>query len=201
MILLVVDTSSICQSAILDKKTLLSTYSIISTKDHVEQISKCVQKVIKCANTKTPDAIVVGLGPGPFTGLRVGIAFAETMGFSLGIPVYGIMSHYGFVNIKKGKYITLSDARRKEVYWCQFYNNTLIKGPNVGEYDKLPNLPNIGWNSDPQYVNVGNLGMYAYDCLTKGINLESLAPYYIREADAKIPNLKKINQWNNMESK
>lgn len=65
------------------------------------------------------DAIVVGLGPGPFTGLRVGIATAEALGDALDKPVYGVPSHDGIalsIDEPPESFLVVTDARRREVY-------------------------------------------------------------------------------------
>jgi tRNA threonylcarbamoyl adenosine modification protein YeaZ len=65
------------------------------------------------------DAVVVGIGPGPFTGLRVGIATAAALGDALDIPVHGVPSHDGLARSLRplpGDLLVVTDARRREVY-------------------------------------------------------------------------------------
>ena len=65
------------------------------------------------------DAVVVGLGPGPFTGLRVGIATAAALGDGLGIPVHGVPSHDAMARATGATapdLLVVTDARRREVY-------------------------------------------------------------------------------------
>lgn len=80
------------------------------------------------------DAIVVGQGPGPFTGLRVGLATAAAFGHALGIPVYGVNTHDAIAhNIAPGEktLVVLTDARRKEVYWSSYEQGSRKQGPKV----------------------------------------------------------------------
>ncbi|OJG05439.1 tRNA threonylcarbamoyladenosine biosynthesis protein TsaB [Pseudonocardia autotrophica] len=67
-------------------------------------------------------AVVVGAGPGPFTGLRVGIASAAALGHALGVPVHGVVTHdalaWGLHT--GGNLLVVTDARRTEVYWAAY---------------------------------------------------------------------------------
>ena len=79
------------------------------------------------------DQVVVGMGPGPFTGLRVGIAFARTFALARTIPVIGICSLDAIAALVRGEseFIVATDARRKEMYWARYQNSLRIEGPSV----------------------------------------------------------------------
>ena len=66
------------------------------------------------------DAVVVGCGPGPFTGLRVGMATAAAYGHALDIPVYGVCSLDAIGGQTTGEVLVITDARRREVYWARY---------------------------------------------------------------------------------
>ena len=92
----------------------------------------------------TPDdlsALGVGLGPGPFTGLRVGIVTAKAMSDALGIPAYGecsldlVADQHGAIG---GSFAALSDARRKQVYWAVYdAAGVRLDGPDLGRPDDV----------------------------------------------------------------
>ncbi|QNJ94727.1 tRNA (adenosine(37)-N6)-threonylcarbamoyltransferase complex dimerization subunit type 1 TsaB [Mycolicibacterium fluoranthenivorans] len=77
------------------------------------------------------DAVVVGCGPGPFTGLRVGMATAAAYGHALDIPVFGVCSLDAIGRATKGDVLVVTDARRREVYWARYRDGVRIGEPAV----------------------------------------------------------------------
>ncbi len=75
-------------------------------------------------------AIVAGVGPGPYTSLRVGIVTAAALGDALGIPVYGVCSLDGLGDVP-GRVTVVTDARRREVYWARYEDGARVQGPDV----------------------------------------------------------------------
>ena len=95
--------------------------------DHGRALSELVAQALKVA--KPPHQVVVGMGPGPFTGLRVGIAFAQTFALSRQIPMIGICS-LDAIAIDKDQYTVAIDARRKEIYWASYKDCLLYTSPS-----------------------------------------------------------------------
>jgi tRNA threonylcarbamoyladenosine biosynthesis protein TsaB len=77
------------------------------------------------------DAVVVGCGPGPFTGLRAGMATAAAYGHALGVPVHGVCSLDAVGVRTTGDTLVVTDARRREVYWARYRDGVRIDGPSV----------------------------------------------------------------------
>lgn len=77
------------------------------------------------------DAVVVGCGPGPFTGLRVGMATAAAYGHALGVPVHGVCSLDAIGVQTTGAVLVVTDARRREVYWARYRDGVRVAGPGV----------------------------------------------------------------------
>lgn len=98
--------------------------------DHGRALSELVAEALKVA--KPPHQVVVGMGPGPFTGLRVGIAFAQTFSLARQIPAVGVCSLDAIV-IDKDQYTVAVDARRKEIYWATYKAGIRIAGPAVNK--------------------------------------------------------------------
>ena len=97
-----------------------------------------------------PDQVVVGMGPGPFTGLRVGITFAQTFGLARKIPVVGVCS-LDAIAINQSEYTVAIGARRKEIYWASYKDGVRVSGPAVSKpaevenfiIDQYPNLQKL----------------------------------------------------------
>ncbi len=78
-------------------------------------------------------AVVAGTGPGPFTGLRVGLVTAAVLGSTLGVPTYGVCSLDAIAGAvaPDGPLLVATDARRKEVYWARYLDGVRVAGPEV----------------------------------------------------------------------
>ena len=98
--------------------------------DHGRALSELVAEALKVA--KPPHQVVVGMGPGPFTGLRVGIAFAHFFALARQIPVIGICS-LDAIAITQVEYTVAIDARRKEIYWATYKDGVRVAGPAVSK--------------------------------------------------------------------
>jgi tRNA threonylcarbamoyl adenosine modification protein YeaZ len=100
---------------------------------HAERITPNVLGALADAGLSMTDlgAVVVGCGPGPFTGLRVGMATAAAYGHALGIPVYGVCSLDAIGGQTTGETLVVTDARRREVYWARYRDGIRTGGPAV----------------------------------------------------------------------
>jgi len=132
---LAIDTStSRTIVGIIDGNTVLFEKFHEGATDHGRALSQLVAEALKvCA---PPQEVVVGMGPGPFTGLRVGISFAHTFGLARGIPVIGICS-LDAIDIKESQYTVAIDARRKEIYWARYKDGARIEGPTVSKPEEV----------------------------------------------------------------
>ena len=98
--------------------------------DHGRAVSDLVAQAL--AGGPQPHQIIVGMGPGPFTGLRVGIAYAHAFAMARNIPVIGICS-LDAIDIKEDSYTVAIDARRKEIYWATYRDGVRVDGPTVSK--------------------------------------------------------------------
>ena len=121
-------TSRSCVAIIDGSKLLYSGYRDGATA-HGPSLPALVQEALAVSDV---DEVVVGMGPGPFTGLRVGIAFAQSFALAREIPVRGVCSLDAIAAQVTGKdFIVTVDARRKEVYWARYTDGARVGEPAV----------------------------------------------------------------------
>ncbi|WP_243858461.1 tRNA (adenosine(37)-N6)-threonylcarbamoyltransferase complex dimerization subunit type 1 TsaB [Mycobacterium sp. DL440] len=105
----------------------------VDARAHAEQLTPNVLGAVSDAGITVADldAVVVGCGPGPFTGLRVGMASAAAFGHALGVPVHGVCSLDAIGIHTDGDVLVVTDARRREVYWAHYRDGVRVDGPSV----------------------------------------------------------------------
>lgn len=166
---LAIDTStSRTIVGIIDGEEVLFEKFYEGATDHGRALSQLVAEALKVS--APPRQVVVGMGPGPFTGLRVGISFAHTFGLARNIPVIGVCS-LDAIAINQNEYTVAIDARRKEIYWARYKDGARIEGPAV-------NKP----------AEVDGFIIDQYPDMTKLVALSTLQsvtePMYLRRPDA-----------------
>jgi tRNA threonylcarbamoyl adenosine modification protein YeaZ/ribosomal-protein-alanine acetyltransferase len=116
-----------------DRLDVLAERVSMDARAHAERITPNVLGALADAGLKMTDlgAVVVGCGPGPFTGLRVGIATAAAYGHALDVPVHGVCSLDAIGGQTTGETLVVTDARRREVYWARYRDGVRIEGPAV----------------------------------------------------------------------
>ncbi|OBK29962.1 tRNA N6-adenosine(37)-N6-threonylcarbamoyltransferase complex dimerization subunit TsaB [Mycobacterium asiaticum] len=105
----------------------------VDARAHAERLTPNVIAALGDAHLKMADldAVVVGCGPGPFTGLRAGMATGAAYGHALDIPVYGVCSLDAIGRLTNGDTLVVTDARRREVYWARYHDGIRTEGPAV----------------------------------------------------------------------
>ncbi len=97
---------------------------------HGEVLPRLVAQLLEIENVI--DEVVIGMGPGPFTGLRVGIVFGQSFAFARNIPWRGVCSLDSMAaQIESKDFIVATDARRKEFFWAHYLNGERINEPQV----------------------------------------------------------------------
>jgi tRNA threonylcarbamoyl adenosine modification protein YeaZ len=136
--------------------------------DHGNAVADLVKQAL--AVGVNPDRVVVGMGPGPFTGLRVGIAFARAFAAARNIEVLGVCS-LDAIAVGEDEYTVAIDARRKEIYWARYKDGIRVEGPAV-------NFP----------ADVAGYILDLYPDITRLVELSAdqnyTEPFYLRRPDA-----------------
>ncbi len=195
---------------------------VIDPRRHAELLVPLVRDVLDEATTRPADldAVVVGLGPGPFTSLRVGVVTAGAFADALGRPAYGVCSLDGVGADTSGRVAVVTDARRREVYWAVYAEGERVAGPFVGRpqavVDELREMsvaqvvgpgvvlypdvfagltgssPGTGAGPiDSGYLDPVTLARLAGSDALAGRPPAPLVPLYLRRPDAAEPHLPK----------
>ena len=190
-----IDTSTVVCVGLADGDRVLASEVVGDTRAHAEALMPLVTRVLARAGAEPAalTAIAVGVGPGPFTGLRVGVVAATTMAEVLGLPVRGVCGldvlaaqavEGGFVG--SGDFLVATDARRGELYWARYDRaGVRASGPSVGKPDTLPALPTFGPGAGVA-LDAGVLARLAWSLPDAGLN-----PLYLRRPDAEAPTAHK----------
>ncbi|MFD4292030.1 tRNA (adenosine(37)-N6)-threonylcarbamoyltransferase complex dimerization subunit type 1 TsaB [Rhodococcus sp. NPDC058532] len=147
------------------------------------------------------DAVVVGVGPGPFTGLRVGMATGAAFGDALGIPVHGVCSLDAIAADAAAEdqrdLLVVTDARRREVYWARYQGGRRVEGPAVNRPADLEPQPSVVVAGSAVHAELFDLPVVAVAtpspaglvavaaaALMAAVDPEPLVPLYLRRPDA-----------------
>jgi len=216
VLVLAIDTSSAAVLAALaevgdDAVEIRAERMTVNAKAHGELLAPSIADCLDEAGASPRDlaAIVAGLGPGPFTGLRVGLVTAAAMADALRVPSYGVCSLDGIAGAvaDEPELLVVTDARRKEVYWAAYREGERVDGPAVCRPDDLPpgraatgagatmyadvlrgkGIPVL----TQEYPSAGALVRYAADRIRGGAPSEQLVPLYLRRPDAVPPGAAK----------
>ncbi|GAA2786578.1 tRNA (adenosine(37)-N6)-threonylcarbamoyltransferase complex dimerization subunit type 1 TsaB [Kitasatospora paracochleata] len=206
MLLLAFDTATpAVTAAVHDGAAVLAEAFQVDARRHGELLLPTVERVLREAGVDKHDltGIAVGVGPGPYTGLRVGLVTAAALGDALGVPVHGVctldaIAHQARREGLTGPFTVATDARRKEVYWAAYdAEGRRTEGPSVDRPAELaPPERSIGAGallydlpaaSGPEHVSAGALADFAATELAAGRQLLPNAPLYLRRPDAQVP--------------
>ena len=147
MLLLAFDTATPAVTVALhDGQRVLAETVTVDARRHGELLAPSIAKVVADAGAEPGDltAIVTGVGPGPYTGLRVGVVTARVFGRTLAIPVYGVctldvLARAAVPAAAGREFLAVTDARRKELYWGRYDGSgSRISGPAVGRPAEIP---------------------------------------------------------------
>ncbi len=215
-LVLAIDTTTDVTVAVARGREVLASDRVTDRMAHVEQLLPLVHRCLAAAGAGLGDVahVVVGLGPGPFTGLRVGIVTAQVLAHVQHAGLHGVCSldvialaqvglHSsggvgGRPPSRQGQFLVATDARRREVYWARYATDGHRVGdPQVSSPDAVPRLPTVGPGADlyadrldavpgPRSLDPGLLAAHGLDLPSAGTE-----PLYLRRPDAAEPARRK----------
>lgn len=213
MTVFAIDTSSAASSAalLLDDGSVVERQHVDGRR-HAEVLAPLVADLL--AQAPHVSLIAVGVGPGPYTGLRVGLASARALGMALSVRVVGVCSLDALAaEHGDGDRIVASDARRSERYWARYRGAgsqvTRTAGPHVGApgswppglrvvdgpYPSAASIARLAlaWSADEvSSIDPSALAAHGDDdgstaAMLAGATLLEPRPLYVRRADAAEP--------------
>ncbi|GAB3122950.1 tRNA (adenosine(37)-N6)-threonylcarbamoyltransferase complex dimerization subunit type 1 TsaB [Streptomyces calidiresistens] len=210
MLLLAMDTATPAVTVALHDGTRTLAGSVrVDARRHGELLLPGVHRVLAEAGRELTEvtALIVGTGPGPYTGLRVGLATAAAIGAARGIPVHGVCTTdaIAYATGRTEPFVVATDARRREVYWARYDDaRTRAEGPAVDRPADLPAhvtaLPATGagavlypdalphrLDDGPEHADAAAMAALAAERMAAGLPLDPPRPLYLRRPDARVP--------------
>jgi tRNA threonylcarbamoyl adenosine modification protein YeaZ len=210
-VLLALDTATPAVTvALADGDTVLAERTTVDARRHGELLAPAIDEVLRTAGATRSDltGVAVGVGPGPFTGLRVGLVTARTLGAVLDVPVHGVCTldvlALGALRAGvDGEFRAVTDARRKEVHWAAYRTASgapaRVEGPHVAApADATYDGPAVGAGAqlyaeafpghrEPLHPSAADLARW----VVRGLPTLAPEPLYLRRPDAAEPHARK----------
>ena len=202
--LLAIDTSAGTSAAVVDRdRGILAQADEADTRRHAEVIGSLIERVLAESGVAPAElsGVVAGMGPGPFTGLRVGIAAARAFAFGIGRPVVPLISHDALALDLVVPLLVVTDARRREVAWSTYRAGDAlglpvrIAGPELAHPDELDTVV-PGYETfrrlDAAAIPAGPLGMLGERLFAAGRPFGPREPLYLRPPDVTLSAPKRV---------
>jgi len=196
--LLAIDTSAGTSVAVVDRDGgTLAEHSSADPRGHAEIIGELIRACLADSGIPVTDlsGVVAGMGPGPFTGLRVGIAAARAFAFGANKPVVPIVSHDAIAFGYDEPIIVATDARRREVYFSVYSGADAAglpvrtAGPALAPAGELESaVADFGRYRliEAREVSAASLGLLAEELYANGRSFASDEPLYLRSPDVTL---------------
>jgi len=175
--ILAIDTSLGTSIALVDGERVVAERDEHDTRRHAEVLDVLLAEVLGPHGGQVAQ-VVAGLGPGAFTGLRIGIVAARTAALGLGVPWIGICSHDAIAIAEPGLVQVTTDVRRRERAWSLYEDGRRVQGPALAPAIDVPAIDGAR-RVDAEWI--GAAGLVA--ALAAGAEPGRDA-IYLREADA-----------------
>ena len=173
--------TNVCSVCILEDSQLIAEYTTNITKTHSQRLMPMIEHVLANVELSPKDieAIAVSVGPGSFTGVRIGISAAKGMAMALDAQIAGISTldgiSYNLMSLYTGQVCVITDARRKQVYTA-IYEKEKVKLTD----DMVLPIEELVKKIKKKTIFMGNATTLYADLLEKELgNLAQIAPQYL----------------------
>lgn len=207
MLLIAFDTATPAVTvAVHDGRGVVARETSTGARHHGELLAPAIEAALASVGARSADltAVAVGVGPGPYTGLRAGLVTAQVFGSTLGLPVHGvctldIIAARARLAAGGREFVVATDARRREVYWARYgADGERLSGPAVSLPADLPAgypiagqgpelYPGLGEAIEPAFPDAADLADMVAGRIARGQPPSPAEPMYLRRPDAREP--------------
>jgi len=192
-LLLAIDTSAGTSAAVFDGERLIAKAIFDDRFGHAENIGEAITQVLQTAGIKARELgqVVVGRGPAPYTGLRVGMAAGISLARTLGIELLGVMALDAIAHSVSGNVVVTTDAKRSELFVARYENGTRVSGPEVVSPQQL--VVPVGFEHVTLSCDAELVGAFAIAEMKRGTDLSDVSAIYLRSVDVNMSQGKKVS--------
>jgi tRNA threonylcarbamoyladenosine biosynthesis protein TsaB len=193
---LFIDSSTALMYVGLAKDDILRDFSIrVAKRDHAKYMVDRIDQIIRRNNMTIDeiDEIIVGIGPGSYTGIRIAVMVAKMIGFTKGIPLRTISSLFFMTSGYRGRVAAMIDARRGNVFSAVYDEGKIIMEEGLRSYQALKEeLAPL--QAEPVFIDEMNYEISIPAIISKSVpvfDVHALEPNYLRITEAERDHDKK----------
>ena len=190
--LLAIDSSSGTSAAVFRGSELVSRADFEDPFGHAENIGQAISDALVAAGITASELtdVVIGRGPAPYTGLRVGMAAGISLARTLKRKLHGVMVLDAIAHSESGDLVVTTDAKRGELFYAKYSSGDRVEGPEVIAPQAL-SIPE-GFQHITKGCDAVMLGEFALAALASGLDLSDVSALYLRSADVSPSKGKRV---------
>jgi tRNA threonylcarbamoyladenosine biosynthesis protein TsaB len=191
-LLLAIDSSSGTSAAVFRGGELISRADFKDPFGHAENIGQAISDALVAAGITASQLndVVIGRGPAPYTGLRVGMAAGVSLARTLKLKLHGVMVLDAIAHAHVGDVVVTTDAKRGELFFAKYSAGVRVEGPEVIAPEALM-VPN-GFTHFTNGCDAVMIGEFAIAALAEGRDLSDVSALYLRSADVSPSKGKRV---------
>ena len=191
--LLAIDSSSGTSAAVFSGAELVSRADFEDPFGHAENIGQAISDALVAAGITASELsdVVIGRGPAPYTGLRVGMAAGVSLARTLRLRLHGVMVLDAIAHSEHGNLVVTTDAKRGELFFAQYVAGERVAGPEVIAPEGL-SIPD-GFTHVTKGCDAVMIGGFAIAALARAADLSDVSALYLRSADVSPSKGKRVS--------